>query len=194
MHNPPHVCPLTLKLCTDTKCITVTTVNGAKAVDSIALCQNCGLNFIKDPEAKIPEIMLEVPDSATGDQLVTIITNVDQLIDVLTGKGIPVEPPTPPKPPCPNCGLTGPEFNKTGRFGCAQCYTHYLDEFLALAGPFQNGADLHVGKTPKPKAVPPSNEDDIKALRLKITYALENEKYEDIPALKAALEKLEQSD
>lgn len=198
MYNefPPHVCPLTLKICTESKCISVTTVKDGQAKECLNLCEKCGPDFVQQmdqPSQVLPPevpttVSIEIdPASTTGDQLITIITSAEQLLDVFTGKGLPVEPLPPPKAPCPKCGLTIEGFNKVGRFGCAHCYTHYLDEFLAVAGPFQNGADEHLGKRPKPKE---SLEDQIKLVKLKIAHAIEMEKYEDVRPLQEELDRL----
>lgn len=49
---------------------------------------------------------------------------------------------------CPVCGRTAKEFSSTGLVGCGACYK-YLVNVVAPVVLRMQGADKHVGKTPK---------------------------------------------
>lgn len=182
------ICPLTGKPCDNQKCISVTDVEDGKAVKSSDLCLVCGHKYLY---ASLPQPEPE-PEPEPIQQAVAVIATAAELYDLFVGKGIPVQP-VEQKPPCPKCGLTLAEFNTIGKFGCATCYEHYIDEFLALAGPFQNGSDRHIGKCPKNfYADPNPNVELMKLLKLKFAKAVEVERYEEAAVLKKEIDDLTQ--
>lgn len=48
---------------------------------------------------------------------------------------------------CPGCGITYDEFNKTGKFGCDQCYDTFQDEIGRLVDRLQ-GSSEYKGRIP----------------------------------------------
>lgn len=191
MENP--ICPLTKMICQYEKTIKVTDVANGKATESFQLCQDCAANYLKNGKpAEEPEIQIELI-GIDGEKLFfkeIIVKSSDELFELLSGKGLNVEP-IMKRDPCPNCGLTIEEFNHIGRYGCAECYTHFMEEFLALAGPFQDGADQHQGKIPK-KAQGSGNAllDRLKLLKLRFAKAVEVEKYEEAALIKVELDEV----
>lgn len=143
-------------------------------VESYHMCAKCGEEYNK---------VLQKTKSNPVYQDVTLIKTPDQLIDLLFGLGgIEV------KPPC-QCGLTSTEFEKTGRFGCEYCYTHFPDMLEQFVFPYHN-ASRHYGKRPKNYEKPMDKEEKRKLLKLKLAKAVELEEYEKAGVFKKELEQL----
>lgn len=178
-------CPLTGKPCSLKKVIFATEMENNNVVRELELCQQCGQDYLENPYPKLIKIDHE-PETTE----IKIITNLDELYEII---GIEPTPLPPPKDPCPGCGLTLDEFNRIGKFGCSECYDHYLDEFEALAGPFHGNEGSHLGKTPKRQYEDTTNPvlDELKTLRLKLVRAVEHEKYEEAADLQKKLNDLE---
>ena len=49
---------------------------------------------------------------------------------------------------CPNCLISFATFRATGRFGCPNCYEHFLAQVKDLLPRVHAGAYHHRGKTP----------------------------------------------
>src|SRR2546430_13751490 len=49
---------------------------------------------------------------------------------------------------CPTCGFTQADFKKTGRLGCADCYTTFAEGLEGLLKSMHKGIK-HVGKVPQ---------------------------------------------
>ena len=54
-----------------------------------------------------------------------------------------------PELKCPSCGFTQADFKKTGRLGCAECYTTFAEGLEGLLKSMHKGTK-HVGKVPQP--------------------------------------------
>ncbi len=85
------------------------------------------------------------------------------LADLLTGIGDekPVRRPTRPREvSCPVCGFTHTDFKKTGRLGCANCYTVFRDGVSGILANMHRGTH-HTGKRPSTAGPPPPEEDEV---------------------------------
>lgn len=190
-------CPFSGLPCPHDKCYKITDVEKNKATQTNYLCNKCGIPYVEalfNPQKdSVTVAKEEIPIEKSEPLKPTtpvVITNAIDLIEVLLGHGVRVEKP-PEKAPCPRCNLSLSEFNREGRFGCAVCYDHFMDEFLALAGPFQEGEDQHVGKIPKGfREGKSSKEERLKVLRLRFAHAVETEKYENAAVLKKEIDAL----
>lgn len=49
---------------------------------------------------------------------------------------------------CPTCRISFATFRSTGRFGCPNCYEHFLTQVKDLLPRVHAGAYRHRGKTP----------------------------------------------
>lgn len=78
------------------------------------------------------------------------------LADELEGVGEEVRsaPPTG-EPTCPSCGFTQTDFKKTGRFGCADCYTVFREGLDSLLEAMHKNT-RHTGKHPPGRPPAPS--------------------------------------
>ncbi len=50
---------------------------------------------------------------------------------------------------CPTCRISFSAFRETGRFGCPNCYEHFLVQVKDLLPRVHAGAYQHRGKTPR---------------------------------------------
>jgi protein arginine kinase activator len=53
-----------------------------------------------------------------------------------------------PAPRCPTCKISFTTFRESGRFGCPNCYEHFLPQVQDLLPRVHAGAYRHRGKTP----------------------------------------------
>jgi protein arginine kinase activator len=113
------------------------------------------------------------PFSATVKKIdLSKIVTPEQLFEILSGKKFE-------KKPCV-CGLTTEEFDRDGKFGCPNCYSHFSEKIQELVLPFHK-AKQHFGKRPSRMLMEKSISDPIereKILKLRYAKALELEDYE----------------
>lgn len=91
---------------------------------------------------------------------------------------------------CPVCSHTWSDFNRTGKFGCGECYKT-----------FQNGAqrvirqvhssDIHVGKLPSKSGTEIRAKRHLEDLKRQLKEAVANEEYEKAAKLHAEIKELE---
>ncbi len=69
------------------------------------------------------------------------------LVDFLAqlGRAEQQETAREPATPCPYCGTTAADFRRTGRLGCAECWSHFDGRLRGLIRRLQGSAQ-HVGK------------------------------------------------
>ena len=90
---------------------------------------------------------------------------------------------------CPRCGFTQADFKKTGRLGCAECYTTFAEGLGGLLQSMHKGV-RHVGKTPRALQAKSNLADQIKQLAAKLDEAVAREKFEEAAALRDEIKKL----
>ena len=95
---------------------------------------------------------------------------------------------------CEDCGLSYSEFEKTGRLGCAQCYTHFA-EYLKPSLQKIHGRTQHAGRHPKTFIPDPQRELEIKQNRLRrlMDEAVACENFEEAARLRDELRSLTES-
>lgn len=167
--------------------ICITDINDDGAVDSYSVCKECGVKQMKDLEGPS-----ETPAFAKAESLdLATIKTPEELLTFLAG--LPVKKQNKIKP-C-SCGMTEDEFDKYGRFGCTQCYTHFTAKIEELVFPF-HGARSHVGKKPKHGYIESLMQNPVekeKILKLRYAKAIELEEYEKCAEIKKELDLLKSS-
>ncbi len=92
---------------------------------------------------------------------------------------------------CPSCGLTLADFKKTGRLGCARCYSTFDASLRGLLRKLHGGTQ-HSGKVYLP---PDPTETDrtarVVSLRRSLSRAVEAEDFERAAALRDQIRRLE---
>ncbi|EDY19264.1 UvrB/UvrC protein [Chthoniobacter flavus Ellin428] len=91
---------------------------------------------------------------------------------------------------CPACGFSQADFKKTGRLGCATCYTTFADGLAALLKGMHKGTD-HVGKVPARLAKSIEREVQLKTLQRDLKKAVASEDYESAATLRDQIRHLD---
>lgn len=140
--------------------------------DEFNVCAECG---------KMYQQALENKQKKQVD--LTYIETPAQLIEFIESN-INLDKRQKPSFPACQCGMTVANFEKHGRFGCAQCYDHFHEFVEKIVFPY-HGASEHTGK--KPLSIYGDGE-RLKTLRLRLAQALELERYEDAAVYKRDIE------
>ncbi len=114
------------------------------------------------------------------------------LADMLLGLGAADEmkSPTSLETACPNCGFTQPDFKKTGRLGCALCYTTFNDGLSVILKDMHKGTQ-HKGKIPSKMAKIQLYQSRLKDLNMELQSAVQGEKFEEAASLRDQIAQLE---
>lgn len=141
------------------------------------LCRGCAHELVQ--EGVIPNFEMDWP--------------VSNLLGALWGKpseSVRRSSPAESSLVCPQCGMSFPEFRKTGKFGCAGCYSAFRDMIRPLLRKVQ-GTTVHRGRHPGGKEAPilpageaPNEFDEMEGLRGELRRAIEEERYEKAAELR----------
>lgn len=98
------------------------------------------------------------------------------------------------KKQCPVCGCSFGEIAKSGKVGCADCYTTFYDELLPYLKRIHSSTK-HVGKVPNnaPLAVVPKTE-TIEELRSELSRLVAEENYEQAAVIRDKIKEMEAND
>jgi protein arginine kinase activator len=91
---------------------------------------------------------------------------------------------------CPACGFSQADFKKTGRLGCATCYTTFADGLATLLKGMHKGTD-HVGKVPARLAKSIEREVQLKTLQRDLKKAVASEDYESAATIRDQIRHLD---
>jgi protein arginine kinase activator len=91
---------------------------------------------------------------------------------------------------CPTCGFSQADFKKTGRLGCATCYTTFADGLASLLKGMHKGTD-HVGKVPSRMAKSIERETQLKTLQRDLKKAVASEDYESAATIRDQIRHLD---
>ena len=114
------------------------------------------------------------------------------LSDFLSEMGAPIfTSATSANAACPRCGCTFRQFRKTGRLGCAHCYSTFEKEMSALLRKI-HGSSEHVGISEiAPLGLLDEREARLHELRRQLRQAVDQEEYERAAELRDAIQELE---
>src|SRR5882672_4331208 len=84
---------------------------------------------------------------------------------------------------CPKCGFTQADFKKTGRLGCAECYTTFAEGVEGLLKSMHKGTK-HVGKVPQPLQQHKDYVDKLGKLQQQLEKAVADEDFEQAAVLR----------
>jgi protein arginine kinase activator len=107
------------------------------------------------------------------------------LADMLLGLGAAeeIKSSTSQELACPNCGFTQPDFKKTGRLGCPQCYITFNEGLSVILKDMHKGSE-HKGKIPSRMAKVQVYQQKLKNLHAELQSAVQSEKYEEAASLR----------
>jgi protein arginine kinase activator len=91
---------------------------------------------------------------------------------------------------CPQCGFTQPDFKKTGRLGCPQCYVTFEEGLGVILKDMHKGT-AHKGKFPSRAAKVLVYQNKLKTLHTELQSAVQSENYEQAAALRDQISQLE---
>ena len=95
---------------------------------------------------------------------------------------------------CPSCGFTQADFKKSGRLGCADCYTTFAEGLEGLLKSMHKGTK-HAGKVPRLLQQNKSVTEKLNSLQKRLEKAIAEEDFEQAAILrdeiKQAREKLD---
>ncbi len=91
---------------------------------------------------------------------------------------------------CPSCGFSQADFKKTGRLGCATCYTTFADGLAALLKGMHKGTE-HIGKVPARMAKTLERESAMKTLQRDLRKAVSGEDYESAATIRDRIRHLD---
>jgi protein arginine kinase activator len=91
---------------------------------------------------------------------------------------------------CQNCKMTYDEFRKTGRFGCAECYSAFYKQLTPIIKKL-HGNNIHTGKLPNRAAGELKVKRELEMLRKELKKAIEMEEYEKAASLRDRIRALE---
>jgi protein arginine kinase activator len=92
---------------------------------------------------------------------------------------------------CPQCGFTQAEFKKSGRLGCAECYTTFAEGLEGLLKSMHKGTQ-HVGKAPESIRQTRDLSEKLKSLQKRLDKAVHDEDFELAATLRDELKQARQ--
>lgn len=92
---------------------------------------------------------------------------------------------------CPGCGRTYYEFQKSGKFGCGECYNTFETPVRATLGRMQKGTE-HTGKIPAKKSAGLLKKRRLADLKEQLSGAVAREDYELAAKLHKEIKGLEE--
>ncbi len=157
------------------------------------LCYICQQNEATVHLAQIAEGKMQKVDlceACAKEKGVQDATNVS-LASVLMGLGVEDEVKIEQEEArCPKCGFTQADFKKTGRLGCAECWSSFDGALKPLIKAMHKG-QRHVGKIPSRAAHTVLVSEQIKELNDELDRAVRDEKYEDAALIRDKIRELE---
>ena len=90
---------------------------------------------------------------------------------------------------CPRCGFTQADFKKSGRLGCADCYTTFAEGLEGLLKTMHKGT-RHTGKAPQALQQSRDIAERLKTLQKKLAKAVADEDFEQAAALRDEIKQM----
>jgi protein arginine kinase activator len=154
------------------------------------LCQVCNVN---NASIKIAHVInnkkLEVnlckscaEQKGVGYPLSTLPNMFENFIAEILGHDAIKQRKAKDKRRCRGCGLTWEVFEKTGLFGCGQCYETYAEDLNIVLRRI-HGSNQHIGSSPR-SFRPVVDHSKIQNFRTQLQRAIKNENFEKAATLR----------
>ncbi len=91
---------------------------------------------------------------------------------------------------CPVCHISFEEIARSGKVGCAHCYTKFKERLTPTVEKLHGKAD-HVGKSPVSKEAPPPEKPLLQQLKDQLAEAIETQEFEKAAQLRDQIRELE---
>jgi len=92
---------------------------------------------------------------------------------------------------CPHCGFTQADFKKSGRLGCAECYTTFAEGLEGLLKSMHKGT-RHIGKAPEAIQQTRDISEKLEGLQKRLDKAVDEEDFEQAAQLRDEIKKTRQ--
>jgi len=135
-------------------------------VKKLQLCQGCADNMGVD---------------TTGPESVA-----DMLLEMET---VSVKTTSPGS--CVSCNMNRADFKKSGRLGCAVCYTHFCEELESVIQAMHH-SEQHIGKVPLSEGRRAIAAREIAMLRKRLDHAILHEEYEEAAKIRDEIRTFEE--
>ena len=89
---------------------------------------------------------------------------------------------------CPTCDMTKLNFKKSGRLGCATCYTTFEEDLLPLVQAMHH-SDRHIGKRPARLSQEVVDQEELMRLQEALSMAITDEDFEKAATLRDEIRK-----
>ncbi|MGB0344065.1 MAG: UvrB/UvrC motif-containing protein [Coraliomargarita sp.] len=102
---------------------------------------------------------------------------------------IPLQSSGGDTPACPDCGYDSADFQRTGRLGCASCYSTFREQLGSVLEDMHTGL-RHVGKVPAVALHRQSSQTTMRNLQDALARAISEEAYEQAATLRDQIQTL----
>lgn len=92
---------------------------------------------------------------------------------------------------CSKCKLTYDDFQRIGKFGCAECYSAFSTKLDSIFRRVHSGNTKHIGKIPKRKGSDLHAKKELELFRKKLQDHIEREEFEKAAEVRDIIKKLE---
>lgn len=140
------------------------------ALHQVRLCVACAANYEK----------------TEMDSLFSDTAMLHQMMELVEDSALKIEHIVALR--CPKCGMTYGNYKRSGKLGCALCYTSFEDKLLEYIRRYQ-GSDQHVGHHPQILNQNPHLE--IEVLEAALRSAVGAERFEEAAVLRDQIKVLE---
>lgn len=162
------------------------------------MCKECGIRPSKIHYTEIvnnqmvtKDLCLECAESKGIDVHKTGSYGLGDLVAGLIDTSARSESEKIGKVKCPSCGFEYSDFKKTGRFGCAECYTAFETQLIPLLRQI-HGSTQHEGKSPTTLAPKAIIRKELMDLKEDLSNAIQDERYEDAAEIRDKIRQLEE--
>ena len=167
------------------------------------LCQNCEkrvakVHFTKIVNnKKIEAFLCEQCAKEKGQVSFTFSINPFNIGEFFSGllgyqDSTPFTPSISQDTVCERCGMSFDQFQKTGKFGCSNCYEVFEDKLRPLMNRL-HGHVQHNGKVPDKVAKSIEVSREVDKMREQLAKAIQNEEYEKAAKLRDKIKAIESS-
>lgn len=95
---------------------------------------------------------------------------------------------------CPKCNLSFRDFQRIGKFGCAQCYNTFVAKLDSIFRRVHSGNTVHNGKIPKRKGGILHQKKELEEYRKELQYLIEREEFEQAAIVRDKIKRLEMNE
>ncbi|MBQ8208879.1 MAG: UvrB/UvrC motif-containing protein [Clostridia bacterium] len=154
-------------------------INGKKR--SFALCSSCAEEMKKNGELQSGESLFDslgFPSSLHDSLFGSLFASPAKAMQIGTKKT------------CPGCGSTLEDFRRLGKAGCSECYRTFSAELEPTIRSIHGNAK-HTGRAPAKEKAKHEKENELKALKIELKSAIENEEFEKAAQLRDKIKSIE---